>query len=111
VYVGKYGETTGEAGEAWITQTDDELFQRYLPYLQQLSPDFEKNLIKKWVFRERFAQPLVFQNHHKQVPALTTPWAGLYWASMQHVYPWDRGINFAVAIGRRVAHTVLNQTK
>lgn len=108
VYVGKYGEATGKVGEAWLSQTDDELFQRYLPYLQQLSPNFEKNVIKKWVFRERFAQPLVFANHRKQVPALTTPWPGLYWASMQHVYPWDRGINFAVAIGRKVAHTVLN---
>ena len=28
-------------------------------------------------------------------------------ASMSHVYPWDRGTNYAVELGRRVAREVL----
>jgi hypothetical protein len=31
---------------------------------------------------------------------------GLYFASMSQVYPWDRGTNFAVEIGRKVAGMV-----
>jgi hypothetical protein len=31
---------------------------------------------------------------------------GLYLASMSQVYPWDRGTNYAVEIGRRVAGLV-----
>ena len=34
---------------------------------------------------------------------LKTPIPGLYWASMSHVYPWDRGTNYAVEIGHKVA--------
>jgi hypothetical protein len=30
----------------------------------------------------------------------------LYFASMSQVYPWDRGTNFAVEIGRKVASMV-----
>ena len=32
-----------------------------------------------------------------------TPLPGLYFASMSQVYPWDRGTNYAVEMGRNVA--------
>jgi len=32
----------------------------------------------------------------------------LYYASMSQVYPWDRGINFAVEIGRRAAGMMIS---
>jgi len=33
------------------------------------------------------------------VPLIKTDMNGVYWVSMQHVYPWDRGINYAVKFG------------
>jgi hypothetical protein len=38
---------------------------------------------------------------------LRTPLDNLYFASMSQVYPWDRGTNYAVEIGRRAAHLIL----
>ena len=35
---------------------------------------------------------------------------GLYFASMSQVYPWDRGTNFAVEIGRRAAKMMIGQS-
>ena len=46
-------------------------------------------------------------NHSHNIPAIRTPVKGLYFASMSQVYPWDRGTNFAVEIGRRVAKMVM----
>jgi hypothetical protein len=37
------------------------------------------------------------------IPAVRTPLPGLYFASMSQVYPWDRGTNYAVEMGRQVA--------
>jgi hypothetical protein len=37
------------------------------------------------------------------IPDLATPIPGLFLASMSQVYPWDRGTNYAVEIGRRAA--------
>jgi len=34
---------------------------------------------------------------------------GLYFASMSQVYPWDRGTNFAVKLGREVAKLMQKQ--
>jgi hypothetical protein len=50
---------------------------------------------------------VVTLNHSKNIPPLATPLSGLYWASMSQVYPWDRGTNFAVELGERVAKEVL----
>ena len=42
---------------------------------------------------------------------LRTPVRGLYLASMSQVYPWDRGTNFAVEIGRRTAKMILDDIR
>jgi hypothetical protein len=49
--------------------------------------------------------PLV--NHSRNIPDLKTPLPGLYFASMSQVYPWDRGTNFAVQVGRQAARRML----
>jgi hypothetical protein len=46
-------------------------------------------------------------NHSQNIPDLRTPVQGIYWASMSQVYPWDRGTNYAVEIGRRAARKVI----
>jgi hypothetical protein len=43
------------------------------------------------------------------IPNVRTPLPGLYFASMSQVYPWDRGTNYAVEMGRKVAH-LMQQT-
>jgi hypothetical protein len=47
-------------------------------------------------------------NHSRNIPPLRTPVPGLYFASMSQVYPWDRGTNFAIEIGREVARMAMN---
>ena len=48
-------------------------------------------------------QPVPLREHSQNIPAIETPIEGLYFASMSQVYPWDRGTNFAVEIGRKAA--------
>jgi len=47
--------------------------------------------------------------HSAHIPPLGTPLPGLFWASMSQVYPWDRGTNFAVELGRKVASEMLER--
>ena len=76
---------------------------------------FQRDWINKtWLFRTPYAQPIPLVNHSKNIPAIQTPIAGLYLASMSQVYPWDRGTNFAVEIGRKAAalmNSQLTQTR
>ena len=84
--------------------SDDELRAAFLPALKRFNTDFDPSWVQgSWVFREPYAQPVPFVNHSRNIPPTRTPLPGLYFASMSHVYPWDRGTNYAVQLGRRVA--------
>jgi protoporphyrinogen oxidase len=106
IYVGDYLEPEHE----YFRLSQEELLQRYLPALSKFNPEFRPDWIKKtWLFRTTYAQPVPLVNHSKNIPAIQTPIPGLYLASMSQVYPWDRGTNFAVEIGRRAARLMLGR--
>jgi protoporphyrinogen oxidase len=100
VYVGDYLET----GHEYFNMSQEELLARFLPALSRFNPKFEPGWVRKtWLFRTEYAQPVPLVNHSKNIPTIQTPIPGLYFASMSQVYPWDRGTNFAVEIGRKAA--------
>jgi protoporphyrinogen oxidase len=100
VYIGDYLEPD----HAYFRLSQDELLARYLPALNRFNLKFSPNWVKKtWLFRTTYAQPVPLVHHSRNIPAIQTPISGLYFASMSQVYPWDRGTNFAVEIGRRAA--------
>jgi protoporphyrinogen oxidase len=100
VYAGDYLEP----GHEYFSLSDEELLERFLPAFKKFNPAFERDWVKKvWVFKTNYAQPVPLLNHSKNIPPIQTPIEGLYFASMSQVYPWDRGTNFAVEIGRRAA--------
>ena len=86
----------------------DELEKTYTSALSRINPAFNQDWVRKsWLFRTNYAQPVPLINHSKNIPAIATPLSGLYFASMSQVYPWDRGTNFAVEIGRKAARLML----
>jgi len=104
VYMGDYLEADHE----YFQLSQAELLQRFLPSLSLFNPKFSPDWIKKtWLFRTNYAQPIPLVDHSRNIPAIQTPLPGLYYASMSQVYPWDRGTNFAVEIGRRAARMML----
>jgi protoporphyrinogen oxidase len=100
LYAGDYLEQ----GHEYFSLSDDELLERFAPAFKRINPKFELDWVKKvWVFKTNYAQPVPLVNHSRNIPSIETPVEGLYFASMSQVYPWDRGTNFAVEIGRRAA--------
>ena len=107
VYAGDYLETDHE----YFGLSQDELLRRFVEVLPRFNPNFTPEWVRKsWLFRTNYAQPVPFVNHSKNIPAIQTPIPGLYFASMSQVYPWDRGTNFAVEIGRKAADIMLGET-
>jgi len=92
----------------YFDMSKEELADIFLPALSRFNPDFQRDWVKDvWLFRTRYAQPVPSVNHSQNIPPLRTPLTGVYFASMSQVYPWDRGTNFAVEIGRRVARELM----
>jgi len=108
VYCGDYLEPD----HPYFEMSKEELLDLFLPALSKFNPDFSPEWVKEsWLFKESYAQPVPPINHSHNIPPLETPVPGLYWASMSQVYPWDRGTNYAVEIGRRVAREINCETR
>ena len=104
VYLGDYLPPD----HAYFSMSEDAIADLFLPALRKVNPAFSPDWVRKrWLFRAPYAQPIPFVNHSQAIPPIETPIKGLYWASMSQVYPWDRGTNYAVEIGRRAARMML----
>ncbi|MBA3415441.1 MAG: FAD-dependent oxidoreductase, partial [Chloroflexia bacterium] len=105
VYLGKYLEPD----HPYFTLPDDELIAAYLPALRKINPAFRPEWIERsWVFRERAAQPIVPLRYGERIPGHRTGLPGLYLANTSQIYPEDRGTNYSVRLGNRIAALVLD---
>ncbi len=84
------------------------LLDIFIPGIQRINPDFDRSWIRNyWKFSEQYAQPVPLIKHSEVIPPLETPVPHLFMANMSQVYPWDRGTNYAVEMGRRAADVVV----
>jgi protoporphyrinogen oxidase len=100
VYLGDYLDPDHE----YFRLSLEEILERFLPALKKFNHKFDRTWVRNaWMYRTAYAQPVPLVNHSRNIPAIKTPIEGIYFASMSQVYPWDRGTNFAVEIGRKAA--------
>lgn len=100
VYLSKYLPHT----EALFQMTDAEVFEFSIPHLQRMFPDFRRDWVRgNHVWRARWSQPVVSKNYSKLIPPSDGPRPGLHICSMAQIYPEDRGTNYAVREGRKMA--------
>jgi protoporphyrinogen oxidase len=103
VYLSKYLQET----DSYFQASDQELLDFTLPHLKRMFPAFERHWIRHYhVWRAKYSQPVVERNYSGLIPSMATPLSGLYLASMAQIYPEDRGTNYAVREGVRVATLV-----
>ncbi|MBP6098637.1 MAG: FAD-dependent oxidoreductase, partial [Candidatus Levybacteria bacterium] len=102
VYLGNYLETN----DPRYTMSDKELLSLYDPWIKKINPDYASSLIAYKTFHAPFAQPIIFRNYSKNIPSTKTPLKNVHLANIQQVYPWDRGTNYAVELGEKIAHEI-----
>ena len=108
IYCGDYVDPSHD----YFQWSEEQLMEHFLPALKKVNPKFERDWVRKWwVWRAPYAQPVPGIRHSEMIPDLQTPLPNVLWASMSQIYPWDRGTNYSVELGRRVARIVLGQEK
>lgn len=107
VYVGNYLTHDHE----YFSKSPEELLAIYDPYLRKLSPDYKNTVQDMTVFKVPFAQPIVTKQFSEKILSFTTPIENIFLANMQQVYPWDRGTNFAVDMGKQVSQHIVKKYK
>lgn len=102
VYLGNYFPPE----HPYFKLSADEILIKYDPFLKMINPDYKEDLISYHLFKVPFAQPIIPINYSKTVPPFETPIKNVYLANIQQVYPWDRGTNYAVELGQKLADIV-----
>jgi len=104
LYVGGYYPQN----HRYFKMKKEEILKEWLPYLQKINQDFNSqfSILNYQLASNQYAQPIVPLNYSKIIPSYQTPVKNVFLACMQQVYPWDRGINYAIAEGEKIAQLV-----
>ena len=89
-------------------KSGDELLEEFIPHLRKINPQFDRSWILGYHHHKvDGAQPIIGVNYSQRIPDHRTPIKNLYLANTTQIYPEDRGTNYSVRMGRRVAQMVL----
>ncbi|MBN1262743.1 MAG: FAD-dependent oxidoreductase [Candidatus Pacebacteria bacterium] len=89
----------------YLKMDRSEVLKKFLPYLKKINPefDFSLSLTRYWLFTDSYSQPIVTAGYDRLIPNHQTPLKNVYLFNLQQIYPWDRGINYAVGLGKKAA--------
>jgi protoporphyrinogen oxidase len=100
LYVGGYYPQN----HRYFKMTKREIFKEFLPYLKKINPKFHQlSAISYQLSANLYAQPVILRNYSQVMPSMKTPIPNLYLANQSLIYPWDRGVNYAIKLGEEVA--------
>ena len=100
MYFGNYLPSNSED----FKLSKEDALKKYWPYILKINPKFDQKNIEQTYFNKAlYAQPIVDINYSSKIPEIKTPIANVYVATMAQIYPWDRGTNYAVELGQKVA--------
>ncbi len=102
VYLGNYLLPT----DPRYLMNKEEKLNLFTPYLEKINPSFRKDVIGYDLFKAPFAQPVIPTNYSQYIPPFTTPLKNVFLANIDQVYPWDRGTNYAVELGEKIAKII-----
>lgn len=86
---------------------DDEISNSWFAYLRTIYPRFDPaRVIEKHVFKLKHAQHIVDTSYESKIPEYRTPLPNVYLANFSQVFPEDRGTNFAVREGKKIASMI-----
>jgi hypothetical protein len=84
------------------------MLKKFHPYLKKINSSYASSIIGYKLFKAPFAQPIIPINYSKIIPPFKTPIENVFLANIEQVYPWDRGTNYAVELGQRIAKLIIS---
>lgn len=104
IYIGNYLPRD----HRYLKMTKEELLKELTPFLRKINPNFQLLITNYYSFVGPFAQPIVTVDYPEKLPTMETPIPNIYLANLSMVYPWDRGTNYAIELGEKVANLVMS---
>ncbi len=102
-YIGAYLAPEGKT----FALADDELAKLWFAYLKKMFPAFDSaQVLERHTFRFKAAQHIVDTAYESKIPEYQTPLPGVFLANFSQIFPEDRGTNFSVREGEKIAQLI-----
>lgn len=89
---------------AYFSQSEDSILSEWEQGIKRMFPEFDPSQIRaKALFKFANAQHIVDLGYEDKIPGHESVVPGVYLANYSQIYPDDRGINFAVQEGNKMA--------
>ncbi|EKE15102.1 MAG: hypothetical protein ACD_12C00146G0002 [uncultured bacterium] len=96
-YIGWYVDRDNKL----LKMNKEEIIKLVKPHLKILNSKFL--ILNSFLFKAPFAQPIFDKDFEKNMPTFITPDKNFFIANLDMTYPYDRGTNYAVKLGKQVA--------
>jgi len=109
LYVGGYYPQN----HRYFKMTAKQIFEEFLPYLKKINPifNFKFSILNFQLSASKYAQPIVPVNYSKILLKIKKSLPkNIYLANMQTVYPWDRGVNYAIEQAEKIAKEIVENS-
>lgn len=104
-YIATYSDPESDV----ITCSEAELQKLWFTGLKSVFPDFDSELVEEiHTFNFANAQHVVDTDYEHRIPEYAAGKPGLYLSNFSQIFPEDRGTNFAVREGNKVAKHIQN---
>ncbi len=104
VYLSKYLPTS----EPLFSLNTDDYYAYCEPFIKRIFPEFDRSWVNSYhVWKAHFSQPVITKRYSDLIPASKTPIESLWLGTMAQIYPEDRGTNYAVRYGRKIAKEII----
>ena len=99
-YVGFYASHE----HAYFSQNENSVMSEWENGMKDMFPEFDSSQIReKALFKFKNAQHIVDFGYEEKIPAYESVVPGIYLANFSQIYPDDRGINYAIQEGNKMA--------
>ena len=92
-----------------LLKNEQEMVDYVFPYLQLINPRLKTKPEVAKLSKAPYAQPIFDAQFATIDRSFTTPVPGFFIANMDMTYPYDRGTNYAVKLGRKVSKLITNK--
>lgn len=91
----------------YMNMSEEDLTDTWFAALKEMFPGFSADsVLEKQVFRFKDAQHIVDVGFEEKIADYQTPCTGVYLCNFSQIFPMDRGTNYAVRDGYRMAELI-----
>jgi protoporphyrinogen oxidase len=96
----------------YFSQSEEEIAREWKDGLKKMFPHFDEGkILEEKFFRFKDAQHIVGTDYIDKIPAYQSPVPHVYLSNFSQIFPDDRGTNYAIEEGKKIAAQVIKNTK